>query len=236
MQNKKGKLFVHDIYSSPLSGEDIEVLSFNTIDKEVNNHRFSKSEWEIARRMIHTCGDPSIVEDLQFSDNAVTAGVGALKNGSVIYVDSQMIRAGLSLARLKTASDSYSTGKIICHIADEDVRMEAAGAGLPRSLFAVKKAKDLLSGAIIVFGNAPVALLELNRLIVEESVLPSLVIGMPVGFVHVVESKEELVSLNVPFIVLKGRRGGSTMAVSVIHALCTLASSSDFKSSVSERR
>jgi precorrin isomerase len=81
----------------------------------------------------------------------------------------------------------------------------------------------LLNGGIAVFGNAPVALLELNRMVLEENIRPALVIAMPVGFVHVVESKQELMSLGVPFIAIEGRRGGSTLAVSVVHALCTLA-------------
>jgi hypothetical protein len=94
---------------------------------------------------------------------------------------------------------------------------------LPRSLFAIRKAKSILDGGLAVFGNSPIALLELNRLILEEQIRPALVIAMPVGFVHVVESKEELMSLDVPYIALSGRRGGSPLAVSVVHALCSIA-------------
>ena len=100
---------------------------------------------------------------------------------------------------------------------------EALREGLPRSLFAIRKARPQLDGGIVVFGNAPVALLELNRMIVEEGIRPALVIGMPVGFVHVVESTEELSTLGVPFIAIEGRRGGSTLAVATLHAICTLA-------------
>ena len=87
----------------------------------------------------------------------------------------------------------------------------------------MRKAEGVLNGGIAVFGNAPVALMELNRLIMEEGVRPAVVIAMPVGFVHVVESKEELMSLGVPHITIKGRRGGSPLAVSTVHALCSLA-------------
>jgi precorrin-8X/cobalt-precorrin-8 methylmutase len=117
----------------------------------------------------------------------------------------------------------FSSGSIFCHVADEDVAQEARGKGLPRSLFAVQKARRVLHGAIAVFGNAPVALMELNRLIMEEDVRPALVVAMPVGFVHVTESKQELMSLDVPFIAVAGRRGGSPLAVSTLHALCSVA-------------
>ncbi len=87
----------------------------------------------------------------------------------------------------------------------------------------MRKAREFLDGGIAVFGNAPVALLELNRLIMEEGISPALVIAMPVGFVHVTESKEELMSLRAPYIAIAGRRGGSPLAVATLHALCSLA-------------
>ena len=117
----------------------------------------------------------------------------------------------------------YRRESIICHVADTDVERKARKTGLPRSLIAIQKAKPLLDGAIVVIGNAPVALMELSRMIIEEGLRPSLVIAMPVGFVHVVESKEELMGLGGPHIATVGRRGGSPLAVSVIHALCGLA-------------
>ena len=95
--------------------------------------------------------------------------------------------------------------------------------GLPRSLFAVRKARPVLDGGIAVFGNAPVALLELNRMVIEEGLRPAFIIGAPVGFVNVEESKEELAGLGVPCISITGRRGGSTLAVSIVHALCAIA-------------
>jgi precorrin isomerase len=143
-----------------------------------------------------------------------------------------MIRAGLSLARLRSANADYGRERIVCHVADADVATEAEARRLPRSLYAIRKAKALLEGGIAVFGNAPVALLELNRMVLEENIRPALVIAMPVGFVHVVESKEELMSLGVPFIAIEGRRGGSTLAVSVVHSLCTLAAKSNCPDSV----
>ncbi|MFA6412511.1 MAG: precorrin-8X methylmutase [Syntrophales bacterium] len=225
MDDKKDlkKPLIHGLYEKPMSGADIEARSFAIIDGEAPSHHYSLQEWEVVRRMIHTVGDFGILGEVRFSAAAITAAEAALKKGCPLYVDSNMIRNGLSLERLRSAYPHYGWGQIHCHIADDDVAREAREQGLPRSLFAVRKAKAVLDGGIAVFGNAPVALLELNRFIMEEGLRPALVVAMPVGFVHVIESKEELMSLGVPYITLTGRRGGSPLAVSVIHALCSLA-------------
>jgi len=217
------KALIHCLYEHPLSGEQIEERSLQIIDQEAPKHGFSHDEWEVVRRMIHTTADFGLVRDVKFSSDAVGAGVGAVRSGVHIYVDSNMIKSGLSLDRLRQVCPEYASDRILCHVADEDVAEAARENGLPRSLFAVRKAQVILHGAIAVFGNAPVALMELNRLILEEGIIPALVVAMPVGFVHVVESKEELMSLNVPFIAIAGRRGGSPLAVSALHALCSVA-------------
>jgi precorrin isomerase len=214
---------VHRLLANPLNGHDIEALSFATIDREAPSHSFSLDQWEVVRRMIHTTGDFSIMESVRFSGDAIPAGIEALRGGRPIYVDSNMIRSGLSLARLRKACSRYDPGHIHCHVADDDVAEQATDLNLPRSLLAVRKARSLIDGAIAVFGNAPTALLELNRLVMEDGVKPALVIAAPVGFVHVEESKEELMALDIPYIVLAGRRGGSPIAVSIVHALCSLA-------------
>lgn len=214
--------FIRDFLAAPLSGEEIEARSFAVIDREAPAHSFNADEWEVVRRMIHTVGDFSIMADLRFSPGVFPAAREALGRGRLIYCDSNMIRSGLSLARLRRIHPGYGPEKIVCYVADEGVAAEAKATGLPRSLLGMRKARPLLEGALVVFGNAPIALLELNRLILEEGLRPALVIGLPVGFVHVVESKEELLTLPVPSITLTGRRGGSPLAVSVIHALCTL--------------
>ncbi len=216
--------FIHQLLSRPMTGPDIEARSFEIIDAEAP-HRcgFSPSQWEIVRRLIHTTGDLELAALVRFSADALDSGIAALRLGAAIYADSNMIRSGLSLARLRSVNGCYAPDRIACHVADADVAQQALNGGLPRSLYAIRKAKSQLEGGIVVFGNAPVALLELNRMIVEEGIRPALVIGMPVGFVHVVESKEELATLGVPFIGIEGRRGGSTLAVATLHAICTLA-------------
>lgn len=216
------KTLIHDFYASPRSGPEIEARSFEIIDREAPPHDFSRDEWEVVRRMIHTTGDFSIMKDLFFSPGAIDAGKAALREGRPICTDSNMIRAGISLERLRSVCPGYSREDIRCHVADSDVARKATASGMPRSIHALRTATPVLDGGIAVFGNAPIALLELNRLIAEEGLRPSLVIAMPVGFVHVIESKEELLSLGVPAIALLGRRGGSPLAVSVVHALCTL--------------
>lgn len=211
---------VHALYDAPLSGADIEAASLAHIDTHAVNSGFSAREWTIVRRLIHTTGDVALASQLSFSADAVDAGVAALQGHALIYVDASMARAGLSLGRLRKVSGAYCDQDILCHVADNDVSAQARKAGLPRSLFAIRKAAPRLNGAIVAIGNAPVALLELNRLILEEGVRPALVIGMPVGFIHVDECKEELMALDVPHIVTRGRRGGSACAVAALHAIC----------------
>ncbi|MDD5167258.1 MAG: precorrin-8X methylmutase [Syntrophales bacterium] len=223
-KEKALRSLVHNLYSNPMSGADIERRSFDIIDQEAQAHAFTPDQWQVVRRMIHTTGDLGIMASVGFSPDALEAAADALRACRPIYTDSQMIRSGISLGRLRAVAPQYEINSICCTIADEDVAAEAAATGLPRSIFAVRKAKEILHGGIAAFGNAPAALLELNRMITEEGIRPALVIAMPVGFVHVEESKSELTSLGIPYIVLEGRRGGSPLAVSVIHALCTIAS------------
>jgi precorrin-8X/cobalt-precorrin-8 methylmutase len=217
------KPFIYNLFEHPISGAAIEAASFRIIDAEAPPHTFSPDEWQVVRRMIHTTGDFSIMAAIRFSPDAVSEALKALRDGRSLYVDANMIRAGLSVERLQSVNGDYHRNRIVSHIADPDVAEDAHASGLPRSLFAIRKARPMLDGGIAVFGNAPVALLELNRMILEENIRPALVVAMPVGFVHVIESKEELLSMGVPCITLTGRRGGSPLAVSVIHALCSLA-------------
>lgn len=207
----------------PLSGNDIERRSFEIIDREAPAHRFSPDEWQVVRRVIHTTGDFTVIDDIRFSPHAVSSAVEALNKGKPIYTDTNMIRSGISLARLTGVNPDYNPDIIRCHIADADIAAEAKQHGLPRSLLAVRKAAPMLEGAIALFGNAPVGLMEINRMIIEGGLQPALVVAVPVGFVHVEESKEEIMGLDIPFIAIRGRRGGSAIAVSILHALSSIA-------------
>lgn len=220
---KPASALARTLFAKPVAGEEIEARSLAAVDELAPAHGLRPEEWAVLRRMIHATADFSLVGETRFTPGAVESGMAALRAGAPIYVDSNMIRAGLSLARLGAVSPKYGSDKLLCHVADADVAAESRAGGLPRSLYAVRKAGKSLDGAIVAFGNAPVGLLELNRLVIEEGLRPALIIAMPVGFVHVVESKDEALSLGVPCIAVSGRRGGSTLAVSAIHALCELA-------------
>ncbi|RMF89074.1 MAG: hypothetical protein D6741_18350 [Planctomycetota bacterium] len=214
---------IHALLNAPKSGSDIETMSFRSIDERADRSGFTDEQWPIVRRMIHAAGDPGLAAYVRMSDDAVSTGVRALREGRPLYVDTNMVRAGLSRTRLQRASANGRTPRIYCFVGDSDVADEAERTGLPRAVAAVRKALPILDGAVVVIGNSPTALLEVNRLIIEEGLSPAIVIGVPVGFIHVEESKQELMDLGVPYVTVCGTRGGSPLAVAVVHALAQAA-------------
>lgn len=205
----------------PISGEEIERLSFERIEREGVRGSMSHEEWTVARRLIHTSGDPGLVRALRFAPGWHEAAMDALRNREPIYCDASMARSGISRERLARATGGEPS--IHCEVASPDVAAQAKVSGLPRSVWAVRKtAAAIGSGGIWLFGNAPTGLMELVRLHMEEGYRPSLVVAMPVGFVHVVESKQEFLTSGLPGIALAGRRGGSPLVVATLHALCSL--------------
>lgn len=203
-----------------LNATEIEAESFRIIEEECGfASTMPEEEWRVARRLIHTCADVSIIDTLTFQHNAIASARQALQKKAPIFCDSNMIKAGLSLARLQIVNPDYSKEDLHCYIADEDVCKEAKVRGTTRALCSAEKARPILEGSIVLIGNAPLALARIARYILEENVRPALVIGMPVGFVNVTESKELLASCNVPQIILQGRRGGSALAVTTLHAI-----------------
>ena len=173
----------------------------------------------MVRRLIHSTADPRIADTLVFRHDAVASGLKALRSGAPIFCDSKMIRSGLSLARLRRLNPGYGPERLHCHIDDPDVLARAKAEGRTRALCSAEKARPLLDGAIVLIGNAPLALARIARYVLEESARPALVVGMPVGFVNVVESKALLARCAVPQIALEGRRGGSALAVATLHAV-----------------
>ena len=204
-----------------MSGVEIENESFCRIEEGLKSFqkKVEPEIYRIGRRLVHTTADFKIVDDLYWNHDPVVAGLDALRDKAPIYCDSSMIRSGLSLARLKQVNNAYTSDDVHCLVADPQVFKEAGVRGQARSLVAVEKTKDIIDGGIVLIGNAPLALAGIIRLLAEENVRPRLIIGMPVGFVHVVESKELVMATDIPQVVIKGRRGGSSLAVATLHAI-----------------
>ncbi len=206
------------------AGRAIEHDSFAIIDAEVGPHAYSDEQWPIVRRMIHANADFEFNGLTEFHPQAVSAGLAAiLQGGTRIVADVEMICVGLSATRL--AHFGLSVHQFI---SDPDVIEQARTEASTRAVQAMRKAHrlGLLDGAIVGIGNAPTALIEVVRLIRETGARPALVIGMPVGFVAAADSKALLAGIDeVPWIGIRGRKGGSTLVVAAIHALLGSAES-----------
>lgn len=211
---------MNDMRQMTALGRSIEDESFAIIDAEVGEHGFGSAEWQVVRRVIHATADFEFRSLLRFHPRAVEAGIEALERGAPILVDVKMIAAGLNEDRLAAHGSSVAS-----FISDEDVIDAAKAKNSTRAIEAMRKAHRLgkLDGAVVAIGNAPTALLEVVRLVREDKATPALVIGVPVGFVSAAASKEAALELDTPFIVARGRKGGSPIAVAIIHALLYLA-------------
>jgi precorrin-8X/cobalt-precorrin-8 methylmutase len=204
------------------AGRAIEHDSFAIIDAEVGAHGYSAEQWPLVRRMIHASADFELNGLADFHPEAVRGGIAAvLKGNTPIVADVEMICVGLSRPRL----EHFGLGTHH-YISDQDVIEQARAEDSTRAVQAMRKAWRLgqLDGAIVGVGNAPTALIEIVRLIRDEGVRPALVVGMPVGFIAAAESKALMMGVSdVPWIVIQGRKGGSTLVVAAIHALLSLA-------------
>ena len=212
-----------DMRQMTAQGRAIETGSFSIIDREVGEHSFDPSAWQIVRRVIHATADFEFARLVELHPDAVSAGIAALRAGCPVVVDVRMIEAGLNSQRL----GAYGC-RVHHFISDPDVVATAKAADSTRAIEAMRKAHalGLLDGAVVAVGNAPTALLEVARLVRDAGVRPALIVGVPVGFVSAVESKEAVRDLGVPYIVARGRKGGSTIAVSIIHGLLALSTES----------
>jgi len=208
------------------AGRAIEHDSFAVIDSEVSSHSYTAEQWPVVRRMIHANADFDFNGLTDFHPDAIRAGVAAIRSRtSRVVADVEMICVGLSQPRLAhfnmTAHQFISEPQVIA---------DAKEQGTTRAVQAMRRAHQLglLEGAIVGIGNAPTALIELVRLIHEHGVRPALVVGMPVGFVSAAESKDLMaLEQQVPWIVIRGRKGGSTLVVAAIHALLGLAEAAE---------
>ncbi len=197
-------------------GAAIYERSFAAIRAEADLRRFSPDESRIAVRVIHACGMVEIVRDLQFGPGFAAAARAALLRGAPILCDSRMVAQGITRARLPAANE------IVCTLDAPETPGLAARIGNTRSAAALGLWGARLEGAVVAIGNAPTALFHLLELLDAGAPHPAAVIGMPVGFVGAAESKDALAADGrVPFVIVRGRRGGSAMAVATVNALAS---------------
>ena len=196
---------------------EIERRSMEIIESEMGTtSRLSETEKLVVKRVIHATADFDYLDNMRFSENAADMGLEALKSGAVIVTDTNMALSGISKPALKALGC-----EAVCFMADEDIAAQAKASGMTRAAVSMDKAAQLFGGRNVIFtvGNAPTALIRIHELIGEGTLSPSLIIGVPVGFVNVVQSKELIMSGSTPYIVAAGRKGGSTVAAAICNAL-----------------
>ena len=194
--------------------EEIEKRSMEIIQKELGERTFPEPEYSVIRRCIHTSADFDYADNLCFSENAARLGMEALKRGAHIVTDTKMAWSGINKKKLASFG-----GEAHCFMADEDVAKEAKERGCTRAAICMERGAQLPGEVIYAIGNAPTALIRLYEMIKEGTIKPALIIGAPVGFVNVVESKELIMDAGVPYIVPKGRKGGSNIAATICNAM-----------------
>ncbi len=200
-------------------GQEIEDESMQIIESEIGSHPYSEMEWPIVRRIIHSTADFDFAREnkLLFHKDAISNGINALKNGRSIVAD---VNGVIGLMNKQNPKDFGND--LICNISDPSLMESAKKTGKTRAQMSMRVAEKEIDGGIVVVGNAPTALLEVMEMVKEGLVKPALVVGMPVGFVSAVESKDELSKTDIPFITNIGRKGGSPCASAIINALYKL--------------
>jgi precorrin-8X/cobalt-precorrin-8 methylmutase len=196
--------------------EEIEKRSFEMIGEILTQtgKEIDEVNEPVIKRVIHTSADFDYTDNLCFSENAVKKGIEAVKKGACIVTDTQMAKAGIN----KSILSSFG-GEAYCFMSDEDVALAAKQNGTTRAVACMDKAAGIDKPIIFAIGNAPTALVRLYELINEGILKPELIIGVPVGFVNVVESKELIMQTDIPYIVARGRKGGSNVAAAICNAL-----------------
>lgn len=194
---------------------NIEKRSFEIISEEIGSLKLDSQEEPIIKRVIHTSADFDYLDNLCFSQNAISKAKAAIKNGATIVTDTNMALAGIN----KKAASKYKV-EVKCFMAEEDVAKEAIERGETRATISMERAANIKGPIIMVIGNAPTALIKLYELIKDGKFKPEVIIGVPVGFVNVIEAKELIMTLdNMEYIVAKGRKGGSNIAAAICNAL-----------------
>ena len=192
---------------------EIEKESFRIITEELGDRTLDPEQAPILKRVIHTTADFDYADNLYFSPNAVALAKEAICGGATVVTDTQMALSGIN----KKALARFG-GEVKCFMSDEDVAAAARAQGVTRARISMDKGAALGENVIFAIGNAPTALIRLRELI-DGGYRPKLIIGVPVGFVNVVPSKELIIASPVPCIVARGRKGGSNVAASIVNAL-----------------
>ncbi len=193
---------------------DIENRSFQIITELLGDRKLDPENAPVIKRAIHTSADFDYADNLVFSPHAVAKGIQALRDGCDIVTDTQMAKSGIN----KTILGKLG-GEVHCFMSDPEVAAEAKERGITRAIVSMERAAGLPKPCIFAIGNAPTALICLHEQIACGKLDPALIIGVPVGFVNVVESKELIIASDVPYIVARGRKGGSNIAAAICNAM-----------------
>ncbi|PRX29842.1 precorrin-8X methylmutase [Orenia metallireducens] len=192
----------------------IEVRSMEIITEEVGDLGQSPQEDKVIKRVIHATADLEFAKLVVISKGAIEAGLAALKSGANIVTDVNMLKSGITKGKSRELNI-----KVDCFISNQEIATEAKKLGITRSMMSMRRAAQDKDNKVFAIGNAPTALFELIKLVKEGKAEPELIIGTPVGFVGAKESKEELEKLDIPYITVRGRKGGSPVAASIVNAL-----------------
>lgn len=198
---------------------DIEKRSMEIIQSELRPNNFTEEQLPVVKRCIHTSADFDYGTNLAFTPRAVAAGVAAIKNGCTIVTDTQMAFSGVN----KRVLERFG-GRAVCFMSEPDVAAEAKERGITRAAVSMERAAKLPGPVILAIGNAPTALIRACQLVDSGAFAPELIIGAPVGFVNVVESKNLLEETPGEHIVARGRKGGSNIAAAICNAMLYMAS------------
>lgn len=205
---------ISDIKLQKVLPSEIEARSFEIITEELGDVELDSLQAPIIKRCIHTSADFDYLHNLCFSEQVVQKLHRAIWDGACIVTDTQMGKSGINKRELARYG-----GEVFCFMSDEDVAERARLQGTTRAVASMEKAAELDRPLIFAIGNAPTALVRLYELIREGRLMPCGIIGVPVGFVNVVEAKELIMKAGVPYIVARGRKGGSNIAAAICNAL-----------------
>jgi len=201
-----------------MTGQEITNKSFDLIKKRLGGFTAPKMEMEIIVRIAHTTGDVDFATTFSLPEGAVAAGVAALRGGNPVITDVEMVRTGVRKNLLEELG-----GEALCFLNDPEVVEKVKGSNTTRSALAMKKAASRLNDAVVAIGNAPTALFQLMEMVDRGEVKPALIVGVPVGFIGALESKQELDKKTYHHITNLSERGGSPIAAAIVNGLLALA-------------